>query len=63
MGDLALIVGNEERTRLMRDIAEAYERDEWPGYENPDEWTIPDWYANRELGEVTLQIGTNEIEL
>lgn len=39
----ALLAGHEEYVRLLVQIAECRRRGEWPGYEDPDEWNLPEW--------------------
>lgn len=46
LSDDLLYAGRLERRKLLRAIADAYEKDVWPGYENPKCWTLPGWYES-----------------
>ena len=39
----AVDLGREEYKAALRQIAEARRTNVWPGYDNPDEWTLPAW--------------------
>ncbi len=39
----AIVAGRMEFRPLLRKIAAARESDDWPGYEDPDEWRLPAW--------------------
>lgn len=43
ISDEWLEIGRQERSELMRKVADAYDRDEWPGYESPEAWECPSW--------------------
>lgn len=43
----ALAVGNNELDRLLSQLQQCQELQEWPGYEDPAVWSVPDWYAEQ----------------
>jgi hypothetical protein len=49
----AMEVGRSEVRGLLRAIANAYERDEWPSYENPKSWVLPAYY---EAGDTDIEL-------
>lgn len=50
-----LEIGRREVAETMAAIAEAYRQDQWPGYESPEAWTVPEWYGTNV--DVELLIG------
>ncbi|MBN1851104.1 MAG: PD-(D/E)XK nuclease-like domain-containing protein [Pirellulales bacterium] len=53
-----LVIGREEVNRARKLIAEAKERDEWPGYDSPDHWLPPGWYGAKESDDpIELTVG------
>lgn len=44
----AINAGRREIDELLAAIADAYETDNWPGYDDPDEWDLPSWYATNQ---------------
>lgn len=48
MGQAAMAQGRREYKRLLLQLAEARRSDVWPGYTDPEEWTLPAWAAERE---------------
>ena len=45
VGAESIAVGRREVDETLAAIREAYETDNWPGYDDPDEWGLPGWYA------------------
>jgi hypothetical protein len=48
-------IGRSEVRQALRAIANAYEKNEWPGYEDPSSWCLPAYYGGGE--EIELMIG------
>ncbi len=61
MSEAAMEAGHAEYKRLLKQIAEAVEAKHWPGYESPEEWTIPVWAQDQD--EVELVIGGEKVKL
>ena len=43
MSGAAIEVGREEYQEILQGIARCEQTNTWPGYEDPFEWSIPDW--------------------
>ena len=41
VGDETMAIGLEQYRQLLSDYSRCLDRDEWPGYEDPDEWNLP----------------------
>lgn len=61
MSDAAMSVGRTEYKRLLCDIANAMESRRWPGYDSPEEWTLPAWMQAED--DVELVIGGQTVKL
>lgn len=62
LNDDALETGRSEVRQALRDIAEAYELDSFPCYDDPASWCLPSWYAGAD-DEVELTIGGETVTL
>jgi exodeoxyribonuclease VIII len=54
MNEDAIEVGAEEIAQAMRAIANAYDKDEWPGYDDPSSWCLPSYYGSGESIELVV---------
>lgn len=57
----ALGCGETELDELMQRVAECQASDHWPGYGNPELWSLPEWY--RRSQPVELNIGGEVLEV
>lgn len=48
LSEEAIEAGRDDYRRLLRQIAECRESRHWPGYDSPDEWSVPAWLTNDE---------------
>ena len=48
MAEEALAVGRKEIDELLSLLIDCQRSNSWPGYESPEEWTLPRWYASNE---------------
>lgn len=53
----ALRLGLFEVDGLLNRVAECYDSGEWPGYDNPSSWSVPEWYARANEPAVELTFG------
>jgi exodeoxyribonuclease VIII len=44
----AIAAGNSELDRLLATVAECKASGDWPGYSNPERWSLPAWYGRSE---------------
>lgn len=44
----AIAAGNSELDRLLATVAECKSSGDWPGYWNPERWSLPAWYGRSE---------------
>lgn len=56
-----LVVGRQEVQRLLLDICEARQTNEWPGYTSPDYWRLPSWYDAGD--EIEVFVGGESIKV
>lgn len=61
MDEDALVVGRREINQLLARLAECHASGEWPGYESPRSWCLPQWYS--ELGAVELVINGEQFSV
>jgi hypothetical protein len=54
MSEDAIDQGRSEYRKLLQQIADAKESEEWPGYEPPDEWNLPAWAMDDEGVELVI---------
>jgi hypothetical protein len=52
MAEEALVVGRKEIDDLLSQLIDCQKSKNWPGYESPDQWTLPAWYASSDSTEV-----------
>jgi hypothetical protein len=57
----ALEDGRTEYKLLLQKIAACRRTGEWPAYENPDCWDLPDWFRNQ--GSVSLNVSGRTVTL
>lgn len=62
LSDDALDLGESEIRQTLRAIARAYERDEWPCYEDPRAWVMPAWYDSIDQ-ELELTVGGQTVSV
>jgi hypothetical protein len=60
--DEAIDVGRLEVGSALRSIADAYESNEWPCYEDPPSWCLPSYYAG-DSEPIELTVGGETITL
>lgn len=63
MDPTALELGLLEIDELLHQVVRCQESGEWPGYENPSSWTVPEWYAKRNEPGVDLVIGGEALSI
>jgi hypothetical protein len=54
MSQAAVAQGRREYKRLLLQLAECRLKNEWPGYTDPDEWTLPAWAIETEEPALSL---------
>lgn len=59
----AIAQGRREYKRLLLGIAEARITDVWPGYDNPEEWTLPGWAVDSGDDDVEITFGGEVLTL
>lgn len=50
----AMELGAIEVRQALRAIADAYESNQWPGYEDPKSWAMPSWYGDNDAIELVI---------
>lgn len=63
MNSEALKLGLYEVDELLAKVVQCQTAGEWPGYENPGSWTVPDWYTRQNEPEVELIIGGEALSI
>lgn len=58
----AIDVGESEVREAMRSIAEAYELNQWPCYEDPTSWCLPSYYVGNDEP-IELTIGGQKVTI
>jgi hypothetical protein len=61
VSDEALAAGRTEYMRLLQDIATCRSRGEWPGYQDPERWELPEWFQSHES--VSLNVSGQTVTL
>jgi len=56
-----LAIGETELDALLQRVAECQASEQWPGYDNPETWRLPEWY--RRSKPIELNIGGELLEV
>lgn len=55
MDAVAISYGHKEIDALLARVVECQSSGQWPGYDNPESWSCPDWYLKKQdSGDETL---------
>jgi len=63
ISDEAIDVGNREVANLVEQFIDCAGQDAWPGYDSPDFWNLPSWYAKPNQESVELLIDGEVLEV
>lgn len=61
MAEEALAAGRREINELLALLIECQKSNNWPGYESPRQWMLPEWYMANAAGDVELTVGGESV--